>query len=72
MRRDRAELAPATPRPSPRSSSARNEEQPNENLGAVGWNLTLEQVAKLVAAGDRPRAYPYWHQLQFREREPLV
>ena len=29
---------------------ARNEEQLRQNLGAVGWNLTPEQVAKLDAA----------------------
>ena len=41
---------------------ARNEEQLKQNLGAVGWNLTKEQVAKLDAASARPLAYPYWHQ----------
>ena len=29
---------------------ARNEEQLRQNLGAVGWNLTAEQVATLDAA----------------------
>ena len=29
---------------------ARNEEQLRQNLGAVGWNLTAEQVARLDAA----------------------
>ena len=32
---------------------ARNEEQLRQNLGAVGWQLTPEQVAKLDAASDR-------------------
>lgn len=41
---------------------ARNEEQLKQNLGAVGWNLTPEQVAKLDAASERPKVYPYWHQ----------
>ena len=41
---------------------ARNEEQLRQNLGAVGWTLTPEQVARLDAASERPRAYPYWHQ----------
>jgi diketogulonate reductase-like aldo/keto reductase len=41
------------------------------NLGAVGWSLTPEQVARLDAASDRPKAYPYWHQAQFAERNPL-
>jgi aryl-alcohol dehydrogenase-like predicted oxidoreductase len=49
---------------------ARNEEQLKQNLGAIGWNLTAEQVAKLDAASDRTLAYPYWHQRQFRERNP--
>jgi aryl-alcohol dehydrogenase-like predicted oxidoreductase len=50
---------------------ARNEEQLKQNLGAVGWNLTLEQVAKLDAASEVRRAYPYWHQAGFTERNPL-
>lgn len=44
---------------------ARTEQQLRENLGATGWALTAEQVAKLDAASARPRAYPYWHQAQF-------
>ena len=50
---------------------ARNEEQLRANLGAVGWKLTPEQVAKLDEASALPRAYPYWHQTQFVERNPL-
>jgi len=50
---------------------ARNEQQLKDNLGAVGWNLTPEQVAKLDAASSRPPAYPYWHQLKFTERNPF-
>jgi aryl-alcohol dehydrogenase-like predicted oxidoreductase len=49
---------------------ARNEEQLKANLGAVGWTLTPDQIAKLDAASARPRAYPYWHQAQFAERNP--
>ncbi|KRB03304.1 aldo/keto reductase [Lysobacter sp. Root690] len=49
---------------------ARNEEQLKQNLGAVGWNLTPEQVAKLDAASATARAYPYWHQAAFGERNP--
>jgi aryl-alcohol dehydrogenase-like predicted oxidoreductase len=41
---------------------ARNEEQLKQNLGAVGWNLTKEQVAKLDAASAVTLPYPYWHQ----------
>ncbi|HEX4132040.1 MAG TPA: aldo/keto reductase [Pirellulales bacterium] len=48
---------------------ARNEEQLRQNLGAVGWNLTSEQVAKLDAASAAQPAYPYWHQRGF-ERNP--
>jgi aryl-alcohol dehydrogenase-like predicted oxidoreductase len=49
---------------------ARNEEQLKQNLGAVGWKLTAEQVAKLDAASATPLAYPYWHQAGFAERNP--
>jgi aryl-alcohol dehydrogenase-like predicted oxidoreductase len=49
---------------------ARNEEQLKQNLGAVGWSLTAEQVAKLDAASATPLAYPYWHQRGFAERNP--
>lgn len=49
---------------------ARNEEQLKQNLGAVGWNLTRDHVAKLDAASVRPKAYPYWHQDGFAERNP--
>src|SRR5450631_3537155 len=50
---------------------ARNEEQLRQNLGAVGWNLTAEQVAKLDAASAKPKIYPYWHQSGFDERNPF-
>ncbi len=49
---------------------ARNEEQLKQNLGAVGWNLTPEQVATLDAASTVTPAYPYWHQAGFAERNP--
>lgn len=49
---------------------ARNEEQLRQNLGAVGWNLTTEQVAKLDAASEIAPVYPYWHQRGFAERNP--
>ena len=49
---------------------ARNEEQLRQNLGAVGWNLTAEQVAKLDAASHKAPVYPYWHQMGFDERNP--
>ncbi|MFD5142284.1 aldo/keto reductase [Streptomyces sp. NPDC058401] len=39
---------------------ARNEEQLRQNLGAVGWTLTPEQMAKLDAASSRTAPYPYF------------
>lgn len=50
---------------------ARNEEQLQQNLGAIGWNLTTEQVKKLDAASDRDPIYPYWHQRQNVRLNPL-
>jgi aryl-alcohol dehydrogenase-like predicted oxidoreductase len=50
---------------------ARTEEQLRQNLGSVGWNLTAEQVAKLDKASATQPVYPYWHQRQFAERNPL-
>jgi aryl-alcohol dehydrogenase-like predicted oxidoreductase len=49
---------------------ARNEEQLRQNLGAVGWKLAPEQVAKLDAASAVTLAYPYWHQRGFPELNP--
>jgi aryl-alcohol dehydrogenase-like predicted oxidoreductase len=50
---------------------ARNEAQLRENLGAVGWNLTPEQVARLDATSATLPIYPYWHQRGFAERNPF-
>jgi aryl-alcohol dehydrogenase-like predicted oxidoreductase len=50
---------------------ARNEEQLRQNLAAEGWNLTAEQVAQLDKASAVAPVYPYWHQRQFTERNPL-
>ena len=41
---------------------ARNEEQLKQNLGAVGWSLSIEQINRLDAASETPPIYPYWHQ----------
>jgi aryl-alcohol dehydrogenase-like predicted oxidoreductase len=49
---------------------ARNEEQLRQNLGAVGWNLSSAQVARLDAASATTPIYPYWHQHRFEERNP--
>jgi aryl-alcohol dehydrogenase-like predicted oxidoreductase len=50
---------------------ARNEEQLRQNLGAVGWNLTQQQIAELDAASKVTPIYPYWHQRGFDERNPF-
>jgi len=50
---------------------ARNEEQLKQNIGCVGWNLSNDQIAKLDAASATAPVYPYWHQRQFTERNPL-
>ncbi|WP_435128046.1 aldo/keto reductase [Actinacidiphila sp. bgisy144] len=39
---------------------ARNEEQLRQNLGAVGWTLTPDQMARLDAASARTAPYPYF------------
>jgi aryl-alcohol dehydrogenase-like predicted oxidoreductase len=50
---------------------ARNEEQLRQNLGAIGWKLTAEQVKKLDAASALQPSYPCWHQRStFPERNP--
>lgn len=51
---------------------ARDEMQLRENLGAVGWTLTSDQIARLDAASwvNPPYPYyPYWNG-QFTERNP--
>jgi aryl-alcohol dehydrogenase-like predicted oxidoreductase len=50
---------------------ARNEEQLKENLGAVGWNLTPEQMRKLDAASEQAPIYPYWHQRSNQRLNPI-
>ena len=42
---------------------ARNEEQLKQNLAAVGWNLSKEQVELLDKASAKTPVYPYWHQM---------
>jgi aryl-alcohol dehydrogenase-like predicted oxidoreductase len=51
---------------------ARNEEQLRQNLGAIGWSLTPEQIERLSQASkvEPPYPYyPYWNG-QFSERTP--
>ena len=50
---------------------ARNEEQLKQNIGAEGWRLTPDQVSKLDEASAPLIPYPYWHQRQFTDRNPL-
>lgn len=50
---------------------ARDEAQLRQNLGAIGWNLTPDQLRRLDDASAVTPAYPYWHQRSFEERNPL-
>ncbi len=44
---------------------ARTETQLRENLGAVGWHLSADQLERLDAVSRPPLPYPYWHQSGF-------
>lgn len=46
---------------------ARDEAQLLENIGAIGWSLSAQQVAALDAASDVAPAYPVWHQRGFAQ-----
>ena len=50
---------------------ARNEEQLKQNIGAEGWRLTPDQVERLDQASASFIPYPYWHQRQFTDMNPL-
>ena len=53
---------------------ARDEEQLQQNLGALGWQLTADQVKRLDAASAVTPPYPYypyWNG-QFSERSPVA
>jgi aryl-alcohol dehydrogenase-like predicted oxidoreductase len=39
---------------------ARNEAQLRDNLGAVGWSMSREQLAKLDKASEVMPSYPYY------------
>lgn len=43
---------------------ARNEQQLIENLGVLGWNLTVNQIKFLDSASKVTPIYPYWHNRQ--------
>jgi aryl-alcohol dehydrogenase-like predicted oxidoreductase len=49
---------------------ARTEDQLKQNLGAIGWSLTQEQIDRLDAASRKHPIYPYWHQMGFDARNP--
>ena len=55
------------PTVSSRIIGARTEEQLRQNLEAVGWSLSPEQVKRLDMASQTTPIYPYWHQAQFPE-----
>jgi diketogulonate reductase-like aldo/keto reductase len=42
------------------ASGRRNEEQLRQNLGAVGWSLTKEQVERLDNVSSVSAPYPYF------------
>jgi diketogulonate reductase-like aldo/keto reductase len=50
---------------------ARNEAQLKQNLAAVGWNLTVDQIKLLDDASYVYPVYPYWHQQQNTKLNPL-
>lgn len=49
---------------------ARNETQLKDNLGAIGWTLSQDQISRLDEVSKRLLPYPYWHQRSFAERNP--
>ncbi len=52
---------------------ARNESQLRDNLAAVTWRLTSDEIARLDEVSALPEPYPYWHQHKFGlERNPRV
>ncbi|MBC7737421.1 MAG: aldo/keto reductase [Candidatus Saccharibacteria bacterium] len=51
---------------------ARNEAQLRDNLGAVGWTLTAEQMTRLDHASRTEKPYPYWHQAGFHRNPTPV
>jgi aryl-alcohol dehydrogenase-like predicted oxidoreductase len=49
---------------------ARNAEQLRQNLGAVGWTLSANQMERLDRASETRPIYPYWHQRGFAALNP--
>jgi aryl-alcohol dehydrogenase-like predicted oxidoreductase len=50
---------------------ARNETQLRDNLAAAEWKLSNEQIKRLDEASAVTPIYPYWHQMNFKERNPF-
>ena len=50
---------------------ARDAQQLRDNLIAPSFELTREQVQKLDVASAPAVPYPYWHQREFQDRNPL-
>ncbi len=46
---------------------ARNPLQLKQNIEAVGWKLTPDQVERLDKVSHRHPSYPYWHQMGYPE-----
>ncbi len=70
------QISPSTGRcaapPSLRSSSARATRSNSAPTSpASSWQLTPEQLKRLDEASATKLAYPYWHQIQFSERNPF-
>lgn len=51
---------------------ARNHSQLTENLGAVGWSLTTDQLKRLDLASYKSPIYPYWHQYKNPDLNPGI
>jgi aryl-alcohol dehydrogenase-like predicted oxidoreductase len=49
---------------------ARNDDQLIDNLGAVNWALTTDQVGRLDAVSELPAPYPYCHQAEYPQFQP--
>lgn len=49
---------------------ARNEQQLKDNLGALNWSLTHDQIERLDKITHRTPTYPYWHQAGFETLIP--
>lgn len=49
---------------------AQNKAQLIDNLGAVGWNLSADQIGRVDGDSRIPLPYPNWHQAGLRSRNP--